>query len=545
MLDRILRSVGVEPGKLKVLCSALLVNDLRASATPYRLAKRPKRVQIPNMLIGVIICTGWGLFFSITAMLYATVYTFTALCLGLVFVMTGCMWVAALGPRLSGRAEPEIIGVLPVSTRTLFLARLIQISFPTIVYLLAVLVPFAGCGIWVKGSDLLFPLILFPSAICEVIFVSSVITVFYSVLVRMIPSRRLEQIEFWASILLGAFIGASGVLIFCKPELWAHRLEGWWWHLFPPAWFAGAVGMFYEGVRVTYIIHTFMGPYLTLGCAVLCISRLGSLREYQLAQEVLPAGRVPGKGLVCRFKRLLGVGYGLQDAGFTLTTRYLMSDPHSKPNVILAIVYSLTLVITILAMADPDSLRSPFDYGADKITPFGLQSVAWIFMLFMLVGIPDSPEWQAGYIFHVTPFGDYGLFYSGVKKALFMYTVPAHLLLLVVLAWLWPLGHALWFTFLTAGLTVNLLHLSSILIHPLPFSEQSGPWTALLRTTKVILVTAPIALGFIFLSGVVFREGLMAVTIFTAAVWICAPCLGYLSRLWICRRFRSYRLAGE
>jgi hypothetical protein len=172
----------------------------------------------------------------------ADVFVFSALMLTFTLFIVALAILAEAGNVLFNENEGDIIGHLPISPRTLFAAKILNLlSFTMLLGAAANLFP-TFAGIWASGPSLLFVAAHATSAILVSMFATGLVVVSYGLLMRYVNKDRFDNIVAYGQVMLVLFF-MLGSRVFPR-VLGAESLAGspgfhWYFILCPPAWFSG------------------------------------------------------------------------------------------------------------------------------------------------------------------------------------------------------------------------------------------------------------------------------------------------------------------
>ena len=249
LLDRlqsVFRAMGVDYGQLRAIVQVKLIMDNRRSIVS--LGQYGKKSSENNSsftrILGVYAFVG-GLISLGMLTRTGKDLMFFPLTLQFSYIMALCAMtlISDFSSVILDSSDNQIILPRPVSSRTLWLARIVHITS----YLFAIALSLSAVGVLVIGyrfgalAGLLFLAMSLLSAVLMVFLTN----VFYLVLMRFISEEKLrEVINYFQIVMAVLFYGGYQLLprLMDTETMLTDALEHQWWHYaVPPMWMAGAV----------------------------------------------------------------------------------------------------------------------------------------------------------------------------------------------------------------------------------------------------------------------------------------------------------------
>jgi hypothetical protein len=393
-----------------------------------------------------------GVVLGMAAFTRADVFVFSALMLTFTLFIVALAILAEAGNVLFNENEADIIGHLPISPRTLFAAKILNLlSFTMVLGTAANLFPTVA-GIWATGSNPLFVVAHAVTATLVSIFATGLVVVSYGLLMRYVDKERFDNIVAYGQVFLVLFF-MLGSRIF-PSILGAESLAGssgfhWYFLLCPPAWFSGAAMLIMGRIDSgSLLLAGFaMGSLILLGVvairkiAVGYSSFMSSLtyghdrKAPAIQPGALGANAAKREGWLKRLVHSRLLRRPVERAVFDLVMIYLRRNREIKVRVYPSLAYFLffpLLAVFTKELGDPfvgSDTRFYSLIGAAMIPFVGLTAVE---------GLIFSEHYQASHIFLVVPIGRLADVHRGFRKALLIaVAIPGYSVLCLLYSVLW------------------------------------------------------------------------------------------------------------
>jgi ABC-2 type transport system permease protein len=443
------------------------------------------------MLLGMYVVTG----LIMGMMVFATeidalhfsilIHTFTLLIVALAIL-------AESGNVIFNESEADILGHLPISSRTYFSAKVLNLFlFTSLLAMAANLFP-AIFGVWAVGANLLFIPAHALSALLDGLLATALIVTCYGILMRMVGRECFNSIIAYSQIVL-VLVFMFGFQIMPRvmdvQVMQLARGFRWYYLLFPPAWFAG-VTLVLIGKPHLYALALAATGLATLAVlGHLAIRKVGSDYSSFVARLTYREGTVKRdesgatnpaltamRGLAGRLK-LAWLARPVERAAFDLVSVYLRRNREVKVRLYPSLAY---FVFVPLLAVFSEGLPDPFTRRADAYPLMGALMICYVALTAVEV-LRFSEHYEAAYIFRVAPVGRLGDVYGGFRKAVMTWVaLPGFVVLFVLYAILWrnPLHAALllipWGIITPAALMLGFLFRETL---PLARKYQKGQQT--------------------------------------------------------------------
>ena len=426
LLDRLqplFRAMGADHGQLRAIVQVKLMMDNRRSTVSLgRYGKQS--VEKSNNFTRIL-----GIYALVGGILSLSMLTrsdrdlmFFPLTLQFSYVMALCAMtlISDFSSVILDSSDNQIILPRPVSSRTLWLARIVHITS----YLFAIALSLSAVGVLVIGyrfgglAGLLFLMMALLSAVLMVFLTN----VFYLVLMRFISEEKLrEVINYFQIVMAVLFYGGYQLLprLMDTRTMLTESLEHQWWHYaVPPMWMAGAVDVVVRPVLdQTHLIFLslallmpfaglwLMNRFLTLDFT----QKLGSIDQESAPAPSTQSIRQTGPAWVDRVSDWITTT-PLERAAFAFTWRVTGRDRKFKLKTYPQLGFGLAYVV-ILSIQGQSLGSSGFFYL------FALY-FAGIYVMVAQYQLSVSDNYRASWVYGSAPIRDPGDVLSGSLKAL-------------------------------------------------------------------------------------------------------------------------------
>jgi ABC-2 type transport system permease protein len=442
--------LGIDGRQLAVLLAVYLKQDLRGGKIASQFG-RESHLSTNRALISIAtIYLVLGLSVGIVAFTGIDVFTYSIFLSSFTLFIVAMALVAESGNVILNESETDVLGHLPISSRTQLAVKLANLFLFTLLLAASANVLPAIMGIFSRSSNVVFVIAHSVSTVLVALFATTIVVLSYGILIRMVSKERLDSVVAYSQMALTLVFMLSYQVIPRLIDIQHPRehLSLQWYHfVYPPAWFSG--------IAMLLIGKWNAGTMLLSLTGILVLLALGSLAFRKMAfnyasllpeQTALPRpessqttnqGR-GAKGLSHKVRALFA-HYFLRDpverAVFDLVGVYLRRNREIKVRIYPSLASFVFFPIFILLTGQ---LNDPFSGNHEWF--FALLTIEMVFIvaLTVLEGLIFSEHYRAGYIFLVTPIARVGRIYSGFRKLVMLFIfVPGFALMLVLLSVMW------------------------------------------------------------------------------------------------------------
>lgn len=424
LLRPLFRAMGADYGQLRAIVQVKLMMDNRRSI--ISLGRYGKQSAESNSSFTRIL----GIYAFVGGLISLGMLTrsgndllFFPLTLQFAYIMALCAMtlISDFSSVILDSSDNQIILPRPVSSRTLWLARIVHITS----YLFAIALSLSAVGILVIGyrfgglAGLLFLAMSLLSAVLMVFLTN----VFYLVLMRFISEEKLrEVINYFQIVMAVLFYGGYQLLprLMDRQTMLSEALEHQWWHYaVPPMWMAGAVEVFVRPViDQTHLIYLslallmpfaglwFMNRFLTLDFT----QKLGSIdQESSSASQSEQSAHQTQSGWLDQVSDWITTT-PLERAAFAFTWRVTGRDRKFKLKTYPQLGFGLAYVVVM-------SVQGQSLGGSSFFYLFALY-FAGIYVMVAQYQLSVSDNYRAAWVYGSAPIREPGEVLSGSLKAL-------------------------------------------------------------------------------------------------------------------------------
>ncbi len=459
--------------QLKHLLVAAVKLDLRSSTAHFGgVASRrfPPFVQL--VVFQFFISIGLGItMYLMPARLAATIFVVTT-----AMVFTALNVMIEFGSLIISPDDSDIISPLPVSSRTYFYAKLVNLLFYTASLTAAIgVVPTAALVI--RSGNPLYAL-TFPSALLTAnVAASLVISTVYASLLRHISRERIASALGYVQMIMAISVWGAHLIIprVVSADLFAaNDVTDWWVFLLPPAWYSSLIGIAGDiesphwiwssllGLVALGLLFMYCMKYLSIGYAASLAQSVASLRNTELQVRYQRRGWI----------RLLGRFLGPEEnAVFRLIWAQFKYDSRFKMSVLA--ILPLTAIYLFLAVKE-GGMPDPFVNGSGRpdMHAYLVFFALGIFPSMIQGGVVNSRSYRAAWIFFATPADLTKLMLSTRKFVKIFFLVPYLIMLGLAFAYVFgSLLHAFMLLIPLYSLTMIQLAVTYMIYPGVPFSR--------------------------------------------------------------------------
>ncbi len=501
---------------VKALLAVYFKQDLRSG----KAAMRPDKNQYIKTNWALLMLVGtysiMGLIVGMIAFTGADVLFYSILALSFTLIVVALAIVIESGNVLFNESEADVIGHLPIGSRTIFLAKIINLfAFTLLLAIPANLFP-TICGIAATRSGWLFIPAHLISSVAMAVFASALIVTVYGLLMRYVSRERFDSIITYCQVGLAMFfILGYQVMprLVEKYQFGANTQLRWYLLLFPPTWFAGLTMLVMGEINALTLGLSAVSilSIITLGFIALRKVAAGYSSQMSGISADRPRRTTEGERLKFSQNRIGLMGAiktailrrPAERAVFDLALVYLKRNRETRvrlyPSLAYFIVFPFIALITE-GLPDPFLQVDPLIKGG--LSLYSVMGPAFVCFIGQTAveGLIFSEHYRAAYIFRIAPVSHLGEIHQGMRKVVLMLIVlPEFIILFAFYAALWrdPLHAFLviapWIAIAPATLMVSFTFREVI---PLSTKYQKGQQTS--RNLMIVMSAFIVA---IFLGG--------------------------------------------
>ncbi|HVF91044.1 MAG TPA: hypothetical protein VNH22_13325 [Blastocatellia bacterium] len=453
-MARWLSKRGISTRQLKALLIVYLKQDLRGGKSLVSTHKGDYIKSNWSLLLIAVLYTIFGLTVAVTALTEADVFAYSMLALSFTFFIALLGILAESGNVIFDETEADVIGHLPISSRTYFTAKVLNLFLFTLLIALSASFFPAVFGIWAVRSNLLFAVAHAVSATLMALLATALVVISYGLLMRFVSRERFDNIIAYSQGALALFFMLGYQIvprIAGSHEILTSSAARWYHFLYPPAWFSGLTMLMIgrgslKALALASLALASLAILGTLAFRKIAGGYSSFLSKLSHGTTKARAGSEQGKGrgakrAKARNDRVLeGIKAAFlrrpaERAVFDLVSLYLRRDREIKVRLYPSLTYAV--VFPILALIS-EGLPNPF--LSAQVSFYGLLGAAMVCFsgLSAVEVLVFSAHYRASYIFHVTPIARRGDIHGGIRKAIFVnIALPSFLALLLLFGFIW------------------------------------------------------------------------------------------------------------
>ena len=488
MIDRLLKRGDVDPVQLKALLKVSLKMDLRG---PGR-AEGARKTRVRPLVWSLVFYAMMGVMLSASLVERTSAPLYMLYCLAYAQTLSLFIVLLEFGNTLVHPDDGAVVGPLPVSSRTYFLAKLIHLVVYVSAISAAVSLGPALMGMALPDAGPAFPLVFAVTAWLACLAAAALVTLVYTGLLGLLSPERLKDVlaALQALFAFAAFLGYQLI-----PRLgrsaWSGQTEpGSWLWFTPPAWFMGLARILDGSTRSgDWGLAALALASLVLLSAV-AVGRISLDYADNLARlSVQPKGPTASRG-----RRRPGVAAWIRDketrAGYELAAAMMRRDRQIRMSFFPLL--GMPLAFGVLALMDQDMVN-PLAGG--RVAGPGFGSMVFFFVFFLIHSLVQMvvhhPDGESAWVMRASPVRSPGRLLRGAVWALVLRgLVPFYGLLTLLYGRVGTVVQTLLLMALLIAWGLVFLALDLFLVKDWPFSKarQRGDRTAQLG---VLLLVAP------------------------------------------------------
>ncbi|MFB3896761.1 MAG: hypothetical protein ACE14V_10710 [bacterium] len=512
MLSTLLKKWDIDFDQLKVLFRIAMKLDNRTIGTRYQMAEgqTSKYTLIWTLFSYALI----SIFFSMLLIYLNDLYTYFFLLCAYTMTMMAMSVLIEFYSIILYPDDIDILGPLPVSSRTYFLSKLLNLGFYVALLTTALCALPICCTVFRVGIMIVMAPLVYLVFLASGLVSAFLIIYIYTYLMMRVHHEKLQTILSYVQMIL-SFIVFGGYQLF-NMQFSGRYLEGFtllrfpilW--LTPMAWFAGSSDLFLGNITGMNIGGVIAVIGLTLVFANLGIRRIaqtysGAISTQQIIET--PKEKLEtGKSWTSRIS-----GFITQSdirVGFVLLSIYLKRD--RKLRMAILPLFGILVFYYFYGYFNSRHQMAVADVFAATSLPdiFG-NMVFFIFIpIFTSTAIGMirlSSDWQASWIYYTSPVQPHQLYFGAYIAILIWIVFPLWLVTTTLFAWSMPITHAIIQTIIIFILSDYIAILNHLMF---PYLPLAAPFTNTGRQGRIFLVfslSMGLAIGILILEYFTFK----------------------------------------
>ncbi len=356
---------------------------------------------------------------------------------------------------LMSPVDADVLFWRPVPSRTIFVAKLLNLCFyVTLITLALAFFP----TVFVMFREGLNPIaggfLFLCGALLNALSATGLTVVIYAVLLRYVSSERLQDILAYVQVLLFmiVFVGYQMVGPLLEKLVSGEETSFAVFDYVPPGWYAAIPALAETGLTSRVLIPLALGGSFLLVASWIAILRLSPAYLERISSVGTAAGtRAPGETtrrspLARAFARLF-VREPIRRAGFEFFMANLVGD--RKIKVALLPIVAMPVAFAIFGWITSGGV-DPYDLPPAESEPltgtrfsssFSFFLAAYMLCIFLLTltrAVTASTSWKAAWVFYASPLRHFDRFYVGcLLGVVYGLVLPATAMLFIVMLFVW------------------------------------------------------------------------------------------------------------
>ncbi|HEX8088375.1 MAG TPA: hypothetical protein VF762_05950, partial [Blastocatellia bacterium] len=280
IISRTLRRVGIDMRQLRTLLGVYLKQDLRGGKAFMQFGAR-EYIRSNLALLAIV---GMYLFFGLilgTIVFTADldVFHYSVFILTFTILIVALAIVSESGNVIFNETEADVLGHLPISPRTYFAAKVLNLLLFTLLLAASANLFPAVMGVWASGSSPLFIFAHALSASLVALFATAIVVTSYGLLMRYASKERFDSIVTYSQVAL--------VLFFMFGFQILPRVLGtdnisfapgfhWYYMLYPPAWFSGITLLLIGSFELTSVALASLAILSLMGVGAVALRKVAT-----------------------------------------------------------------------------------------------------------------------------------------------------------------------------------------------------------------------------------------------------------------------------
>ena len=524
MMKKVFQRLGIDWDQFKILVGVSIRMDFRSHQ-----GMGSHRRRISPIFRSLIFYCIMGGSLAGSLILRTTPFLFSLLTLSYSMAMMAFAVILEFGNTIVNPEDAEILAYRPIGSRTYFLAKLCNLLFYVTLMGSALCLLPSFLSVFVQGSRWFSPFVFYPVAMTANLAMACFVVLIYTALVKVMPHERFKDVLAYVQMGFTFLLFLSYQMI---PRLSREfiqegsELTGAWLYVTPPAWFAGWIRVLLGRGDMIHVQLSGLAWITTVILVLFSFRRISLEYAHHIATlqtgsgtkaKAEPVGRVTVKegfvGVV--IKKLLRSPETI--AGFRLAMNMIKRDRSVK--MAMYPVFGFPLAFILLAVIEGEFLdpfvNPPFS-GQNNLSTM---VVFFIFFMiyFFVMGMVIHKEWEASWLFHVTPIASPARFYRGVKISIFTRLIlPFFILLGLIYGTQIPVVHGIKYVFSLFLFSLVAFSVISFFIKDFPYSKKPAKGDRVQRFSFLLFVM-PFFMLTLFIQTLVFKS--------TMAWWIEQLCM--------------------
>lgn len=474
-MTRVLRALGADPGQYFALVRLALRIDMRQSAIGFgwqRKSTKPKLVFFATLLYYLI----FGIFFAIFSYGASSIFVGASFTLAAVIFLLGGLILIEYNAIIISPDDFPVLGHLPVSSRTYFLARLTNMLIYVLSFTIILGGPSALVHLLRHGFHPVRGLAMLLAVLGAGLFTCLSLVLLYGQLLRIISPQRLRRALSYVQFIM-SFVVYSGYLLlpeFLKMFSTSSTFEpALWMALLPTTWFASWLEIGYGQFAGFSAIGAAIGASALVLLGWNVFSHV-SLEYAQRISAFIEASKASPPSTQLGAKRASWISTYIRNPAHRIVGRLVVAQFRHDNKFRFSLVGMAPLLFLYFYLGLRDgALPDPFMTGAQGIHQF----LIFFFTVLMLPvilkqSLDTSDAYEASWIFYASPVRLSHVILATRNILFLLLCIPSFLLMLGVFVYYFHnASHAVLHALTILLVSLLFLQIVYLVAPKLPFAE--------------------------------------------------------------------------
>lgn len=461
--------------QLKALLRLAWRLDMRNTKLGFGISRKGKK-PIVSFLLAIAFYLFFGFIFAGTCASIADTFAASMFINTAIMLMMSGIMLVEYNAIIISPDDYNILGYMPVSSRTYFVAKIINLLFYTLTFTMILGAPSAVVLATRHGLTIPKLLLSFTTIAASGIFVTLAIASIYTFLLKVISPNRLKRLLSYLQFFMALFIYLGYLVIPRILTEYATVLnitQSNWLLLLPMTWYAALIEIGNGTPTLFAILAVLLGGAALGFLGFTAVSRLSMDYAEKMASFATVSESKAGR-IRHNAKNPAALSPGFLPIETRVMARLLRGQFRYDMKFRFSVLGMLPILIVYFYLGlQQGNLKDPFISGSAGIQNFWVFFFAVLFMpLIMKSNVEMSSAFDASWIFYTTPVDLAKLVFAARNLLFILFSLPALLLLFFLFAFYFANWvHAFLHVFTLLLLSFFILQINYFINPKLPFSE--------------------------------------------------------------------------
>ncbi|KAA3611370.1 MAG: hypothetical protein DWQ05_20580 [Calditrichaeota bacterium] len=503
-MTRLLEKAGIDRQHFRALLRLAWRLDMRQSKLGFGISRKGKK-PVFTFLFAIAFYFFFGIVFATTCHAIEDIFVAATIITSIIMFMMASIMLVEYNAIIISPNDFAILGYMPITSRTYFVTKLLNLLFYTLTFTLILGGPTAIVLATRNGFTIFKLITAFATVLGSGIFVTLIIVSLYSFLLKLISPQRLKQLLSYLQFGLALLIYLGYLII---PNLLSRYTADFqmeksnWLLAAPTSWFSSFLLIGHGYNTIFEIFGVALALSATGFLFYFAISRLSLSYAEKLANLSVISGNDNKKR-----SPIQGNSYRLLAKVFAVETRVVWRLLRGQFRHDLKFRFSVLGMLPILIVyfylgLQQGSFSDPFLSGSASLQNFGVFFFAILIMpMIMKNNIETSAAYEASWVFYTSSADLAKLVFASRNLLFVLFSLPGLILIFFIftfyfLNWANALLHIFTLTLLCFFIIQTIYFINP----KLPFSEPKTRG-AQSKLNMLIFILIPTA-GLILLQGI-------------------------------------------